>query len=378
MPRALWLFEYPTMNGGEHSLLSAAPALLDDGWEIVAAAPSRGPLSQRLDELGVRRVDLPLHRDARRVEISQARQLIHDCIVDARPALVHANSLAMARLVGPVVSDLPPASLGHIRDIVGLSREAVRDVNRVDRLLAVSDATRRWHVRQGVEPERLRVCFNGVDLDYFKPPATRGQLDDLRAELGVGARPVLLSVGQLGARKGCDVLLEAAVRLPAPAAGFQVLIVGERNSRKDEAIVYEDRLRRLADSPPLAGRVHLLGRRKDVRDLLQLASIVVHAARQEPLGRVLLEAAACGRPIVATDVGGSEEIFPVGRGCARLVRPDDPAALARALRQLLSDDAQRRLLGRRARRRAEEAFDARRAGAALAQHYAACVAAPAR
>ena len=103
--------------------------------------------------------------------------------------------------------------------------------------------------------------------------------------------------------------------------------------------------------------------------VLNEVSILAHAARQEPLGRVLLEAAACGRPVVATDVGGTREIFPDEQSAAIIVPPDDPQCLANGLLALLGDDALRESLARSARRRAEQAFDARDAATTLAAHY---------
>ena len=97
--------------------------------------------------------------------------------------------------------------------------------------------------------------------------------------------------------------------------------------------------------------------------------MLVHPARQEPLGRVLLEAAASGVAIVATDVGGTPEIFPPSSGAARLVAPDDAEALAEAILAVAGDPALRAQLSAAARRRAEAAFDHRQATANLVRHY---------
>jgi glycosyltransferase involved in cell wall biosynthesis len=96
---------------------------------------------------------------------------------------------------------------------------------------------------------------------------------------------------------------------------------------------------------------------------------LAHPARQEPLGRVLLEAAASGLAIVATDDGGTTEIFPPDSNAARCVPPGDGTALASAVLDSLADDAARRRMGAFARRRAVEAFDAKQAAAALLRNY---------
>jgi glycosyltransferase involved in cell wall biosynthesis len=87
------------------------------------------------------------------------------------------------------------------------------------------------------------------------------------------------------------------------------------------------------------------------------------------LGRVLLEAAASGTPVVATNVGGTQEIFPDASAAAELVPVDDPQPLGVAITRLLEDRQMRERMGKLARRRAEEAFDDRIAASNLAAMY---------
>ena len=103
--------------------------------------------------------------------------------------------------------------------------------------------------------------------------------------------------------------------------------------------------------------------------LLGELSLLVHAARQEPLGRVLLEAAAAGVPIIATDVGGTQEIFPPEQIAARLVPPGDSDSLAAAMLEMLGDPALQSRLSTAVRCCAEEQFDIRVAVAGLIHHY---------
>jgi glycosyltransferase involved in cell wall biosynthesis len=147
------------------------------------------------------------------------------------------------------------------------------------------------------------------------------------------------------------------------------LVIGERTSSKVESREFEASLRAAAAKPPLVGRVHFPGRRDDVAELLPECALLVHAARQEPLGRILLEAAACGIAVIATDVGGTREIFPDGTNSAALVPSNDPVALGVAMRMLLLDEDGRRALGVAAQKRAEEAFDVRVAASRLIGIY---------
>jgi glycosyltransferase involved in cell wall biosynthesis len=296
----------------------------------------------------------------------ESRKHLRRLLERRQPDLVHANSLAMGRLSGPVVEDLGIPSLAHLRDIIGLSRRAVVDLNRNRRLLAVSEATRDYHVGQGIEPERTFVLHNGVDLQRFYPGTDRAWLLE---ELGLPASARLaVTVGQIGLRKGHDVLVDAAIRVAASLLSVDWLVVGERFSEKDESRRFEADLREAA-AGPLDGRMHLLGWRDDVDRILQAADLLVHPARQEPLGRVLLEAAASGLPVVATDVGGTREIFLTADDGAIVVPPGDPAALAEAVIRVLTDNALRQSMGGAIRHRAEAAFDVQLAAAGLVEHY---------
>lgn len=361
----LVLFEYPALHGGERSLLAVFDALRGADITFTALAPPAGPLTDELRRRGVETLAWP---PAGPDALARRRACLAELLRARRFDLLHANSLAMGRLSGPVAAAAGVPSLSHLRDIIGLSRQAVADLNCHRRLLAVSQATRDWHVAQGLAAEKTHVLYNGVDLNQWRPQAASGEV---HCELGLPADALLaLTIGQIGLRKGQDVLLAAAAALAADWPNLHYLIVGERYSQKDESRQFEAQLRAMG-SGALAGRCHFLGVRTDVSRLLREASLLVHPARQEPLGRVLLEASACGLAVAATDVGGAREIF--GSAGALLVPPDDPAALAAAIARLAADAALRASLGRAVRARAESLFGVRQAAAGLAEHYQAAI-----
>ena len=171
MTRILLLCEYPTLNGGEQSLLAVLPGLLQ-GWTKVFDAPlavyalalAEGPLAQALSAVGVEVLPLVTH-DERRQKLTQEeiREQIRAAFLRVQPDLVHANSLAMGRVAGPVAAERRIPSIAHLRDIVRLSDQAIADLNCNMRLLAVSSATRHFHIAQGASAEKTVVLYNGVD-----------------------------------------------------------------------------------------------------------------------------------------------------------------------------------------------------------------------
>jgi glycosyltransferase involved in cell wall biosynthesis len=376
MVRLAYLCEYPALQGGERSLLATVPAVRAAGFEPFALAPATGALAAEFARRDIEVVawDVPPQDTlspgsasaSRRRSQATRREALAATLRYCGAELLHANSLSMGRLSGPVASEMNLPSLAHLRDIVGLSRQAVADLNRHRRLLAVSQATRSFHAAQGVTEELLHVLHNGVDLERFAPREPSGYL---QRELELPPDAMLLgTIGQICLRKGHDLLLDAAFRRAADDRRLHFLVVGSRHSQKEESRRFQRRLIEAAQGP-LAGRLHLLGERNDVPELLGELALVVHPARQEPLGRVLLEAAASGVPVVATEVGGTAEIFPPGSGAAMLVPPDEPAALASAIARLAGDPSVREEMRIAARRRVEQAFDARFASEGLVAHY---------
>jgi len=367
MHQVLLLCEYPTLNGGERSMLATLDGVRAAGFSPVVMGPPAGPLPEKLADRGIEHLSFSCHTaDGSRLPQNRLREALAEVLCRRRPALLHANSLAMGRLSGPVAAHYQLPSIAHLRDIIKLSAQVMADLSCHGRLLAVSHATRRFHVASGVAAEKIHVVHNGVDFETFRPRPTTGYLHH---ELGLPAEARLVgTIGQISLRKGQDVLLRAAARLADLSPEVHYVIVGERHSEKDESQSFEKNLRGVL-CEPLAGRVHFLGRRDDVDRLLNELTLLVHPARQEPLGRVLLESAAAGLAVVATDVGGTPEIFPPELTAARLVAPDDIVGFATAMNELLGNQSLRRRLAAAARCHVEQQFDIRQATDNLLQHY---------
>jgi glycosyltransferase involved in cell wall biosynthesis len=366
--RLLILCEYATLLGGERSMLATLPAVRMAGFDVHVAAPLEGPLAEVLASAGVCHQVWQTHDpNGARLPLGVLRRDLADLLRHLQPALLHANSLSTSRIAGPVAAECGIASLGHLRDIARLAPQAIADINCHRRILAVSRACREFHVGQGIAAAQCVVVHNGVDLEQFCPRLSTGYLhEELRIPL---KSRLVATVGQLGLRKGTEVVLAAALQIAAEVPDLHWLIVGERTSNKQESLDFEALLHRIATQCRLAGRVHFLGSRTDVPQLLNECTLLAHAARQEPLGRVLLEAAASGLAIVATEVGGTGEIFPSEQDGAVLVPPDDRQALSSAVLALLTDHDRRQSLGCAGRRRIEEAFGIREASARLIDEY---------
>ncbi|MEY4983113.1 MAG: hypothetical protein RIR62_1379 [Pseudomonadota bacterium] len=190
--------------------------------------------------------------------------------------------------------------------------------------------------RYGVTADRITVLEPGIDRPAPAAPRV------------AAGPPLILSVGLIHPRKGHDVLLDALARVAD--LPWQAVIAGTPQDAAHLAL-----LRARMDEPPLAGRLRLVaGASDDARDALyRQASLFALATRYEGYGIVFNEALVHGLPILSCRTGAVPDTVPAGAGV--LVEPDDPAALARALRDLLGDRA----------RLAAMAAASARAGAAL-------------
>ena len=186
-----------------------------------------------------------------------------------------------------------------------------------------------------------RVIPNGVDCDQFRPD--EGAALAFRERHGLGDRPILVAVGALEIEKRWDLLLESLALLPAPAPPLVLCGSG----------ALEDTLRALARR--LGLDVRFVGQ-LDASQLVgayNAATCVVHTRPDEVFALALIEALACGRPVLASEGGGTRELLG---DAGVLAPPQEPRAFARKLGELVGDPGRLATLGAAARRRAVAQF----------------------
>ena len=344
-------------------MLAVLDHLAGVAFEFTAIAPPVGRLADALAERGIRHIAFSVRDEiGSRLPRDTICQLLKEALADATVDLVHANSLSMGRLSGAVAHTIGLPCVAHLRDILKLSRNAISDLNRNDLLIAVSNATRTYHVGQGIDANRTRVLFNGVDCHQFRPRHSTGSL---KRELNLPDHSFLAAtIGQIGLRKGQDVLAEAAIDAASRLEDIHFVLVGERHSSKAESIAFENSIVHQFQQAGHSSRLHRLGYRNDIAEIMNEIDLLIHPAHQEPLGRVLLEAAASGVPIVATRVGGTAEILEDGSS-ARLLPPQNSQALVDAIIELHGDPHLRSRLAREARARIETRFPIEHAARSL-------------
>jgi glycosyltransferase involved in cell wall biosynthesis len=313
---------------------------------VACPGPEKGPLAGWIQSAGARHAVLnmarqPAPRDL--LDLWSIRRLARRCDV------VHLHSSKAAAL-GRVAL----ASLGRRRPITvvtphywswlvgGRLATVYRWIERVlarhcDAIVAVSEREAAQGRAVLGAPDRVTLIHNGVDRDHFSP-------NGLRAHRAA-TTPLIVCVGRLSEQKGQDVAIRALACLRNHAARMR--FVGGESQGGERKL-----LEGLASSLGVGHRIEWRGEVVDTAPDLRAADLVIAPSRWDGMSLALLEAMACGAPLVVTDVSGSEVV----EGAGVIVAPDDPQALADAIDALLEDESRRLRLGAAARERSR-AYD---------------------
>jgi glycosyltransferase involved in cell wall biosynthesis len=349
--KVLHLHKLTGVSGSEGHLLALLPALRERGIDArflgLDVPGSDAPrFYEALDVLGVPYRHVRCGSD---MSPRMARDVIR-AVRAERPDLLHTH-LVHADAYGAVAAKalgLPAVSTRHNDDryLLGPFRYVDRALARVDhRLIAISDAVRRFLEVAGHDPTKLLTIRYGLDE---LPPA---RSEPTPAAAGIPAdAPLALAVGRLIEQKDHATLLRAfaLVRRAVPQARLAILGSGP----------LETVTRGLVKELELEDAVALPGRTA-IRDWLERADVFVHTSRWEGFGIVLLEAMLAGLPVVATRVSAVPEVVADGE-TGLLVEAGDFAGLATALETLLTDRKRASALGEAGRRRALEEFSVAR------------------
>jgi glycosyltransferase involved in cell wall biosynthesis len=228
------------------------------------------------------------------------------------------------------------------------------------KILAISSYIRSLLIENyEMSPKQISILRNGVNLNRFRTSLGQG---DWRQELGLAPDvPMVLSASNLRPEKGLDVLLNAIPAILKRCPSAVLMIAGEGPERS--------RLEELAATLRLGEHIRFLGLRSDVQHFMQICDVlVVPSVWQEPAGLVVLEAMACGKPVVVTSVGGMPEPV-VNEVTGLIVPPNSEADLAEAVSSILGDRERSLKMGAAARQHVEAEYSMDRWVASTLREY---------
>lgn len=349
--KLLFATSIKTWGGGEEWMLSAAQGLQTRGHQVHVVAPPRSALLERADQSGLAtssaRFRADLDPPSFATVFGLCRRWRPNALVLNMDRVLRVGGVA-ARWAGvPVI--LPRRGSEFPLKDGALYRFLYRRI--ATGMIVNSEATARTLVRNiAWRPRgRLHVLLNGLDLDRFANPRPR---DEVRGALGVPQdAPVAIVIGELTTRKNADLLIREVPGAVASGHDLHVLLVGEGAER--------DRWQTLAHALGVQDRVHLLGFRRDIPDLLGAADLLVHPSRMEGFGYAVAEGMAAGLPVVASNVSSLPELVRDGE-TGQLFPPGDHERLGQAMRRYLESPALAREHGQRGQARARAEFSLER------------------
>ncbi|MEL6247254.1 MAG: glycosyltransferase family 4 protein [Cyanobacteria bacterium J06627_15] len=281
--------------------------------------------------------------------------------------LIYANT-PKALVVGALAHLITHRPLVyHLHDILSLDHfsKANRQLlvtlaNRcATRIIAVSHATKAAFIEAGGQGDRVEVIYNGFDVDKFRGWELEGFF--LRRQLDLDHRFVVGHFSRLSPWKGQHILIEALTRCPK---NMVALLVGDALFGETQ---YVQQLRRQVAALGLKDRVHFLGFRGDIPQLMASCDLITHTSvAPEPSARVLIESMLSGRPLVASCTGGTSELVENGH-TGWLVPPADSTVLASTLTKLYDRPVEAAQIAKQGQHVAQQRFDLGSAIATLQQ-----------
>jgi glycosyltransferase involved in cell wall biosynthesis len=360
--KILYINKSSETGGAEASLFLLLKHLNKKTFEPVVVLPSEGILSAKIRELGLQVFIIPLNNiDLKSLNpwpyLATVWQL-SKIIRREHIALIHANDVATNQyaLIAAKLSRVPIVC--HMR---GLNDK--RTVKRgflpwVDHLIANSQAVAQTYLSCRKNPEKVSVIYNGVELKKFSKDDRSGMIFRKRFEIPENTFLVGIA-GRIFAEKGHHILVHAISEIRKKHYNICVAIIGPISNvvnckyQRDDNFLFD--LRQMITKSGLEKYIFFIEEQRDMASVYNALDLLVLPSKAEPFGRVLIEAMAMGKPVVATKAGGVPEVVDDGV-TGVLVPPGDMSRLVEAILSILTNQAIAREMGIAGRKRAEALF----------------------
>jgi glycosyltransferase involved in cell wall biosynthesis len=325
----LFLTTHLNVGGISSYLLTLTAGLKKQGHHVYIAS-SGGDLESEFSSGGIEHIRLPIRTKSEIDLFKIIPSLIKliPLIKIKKIQVIHAHTRVTTVLafVLSVYGGIPYITTCHGFFKRHLGRRLLPLWGR--KVIAISASVKR-HLRQdfGVKEDRIRLIYNGIDLNRFncRLPITSYQS---KKKFGLADTPVVGSVGRLSDVKGYSYLIEAMGRVIEDMPQAQLLIVGEGREK--------NRLLNIVKKINIGGNVSFIASVKDIYCALAAMDLFVAPSLREGLGLSLMEAMACGKCVIASDVGGMRDLIKDGVN-GRLFKPADTPGLACVILELLKN-----------------------------------------
>ncbi|MDQ1329647.1 MAG: hypothetical protein QG641_2939 [Candidatus Poribacteria bacterium] len=354
------------MGGAETSLYYLVRGLDKSKYSPIVICPKNGSLSEKLIAQGIHTeiIPLPAWRKFRSLlSRSSSLQRLIKYTETSKINLIHCNTIWVNNYAQKLCSSVTRRNeigeklrihtICHLRDIIKTDQVKKYSLDKVDIIIPISDAVQKPLDDAGIPSEKIQRIYNGVDVSLF----AHGK-GTLKKEFGINGYLIGI-VGQMNPRsqwKGQREFIHACAEVMKQRSDVWFAIVGGDDSPKtsSEHGSYINELNELTRSLGIENRVIFTGHRTDMPDVMASFDVLVSASWAEPFGRVIIEAMAVGKPVIATMAGGAPEIVQ-DKITGILVPPKNHQAIAEAMLYVIQDN-KLQAMGHAGQKRAKEIF----------------------
>jgi len=330
------LINYPGKGGTERYILSLAEKLHGKSCKFYLGYSENGPMLKQVKELGIETVHIPMRNPYDLKAAAAVKEVCKKNLID----VVHTHFLRenyisiFSRIAGN------ESALVNTQHMLTENNMILRLFNRMfmlkdDKIIAVSCAVRDKMISEGIPSSKIEVIYNGVDVEYWE---AGNRSMEFRKELGISEDDfVITSVARFSEEKGHVFLLEVIKY-------YKKLASSNENIRKNVKFILVgdgelfDRTRKLAGMLGVSDITVFTGYRSDLKKILLGSDLFLSHSKSEALGISILEALACGLPVVATNAGGPAEIINNTTRCGILTNYGDAERFAAAIIRLITDE----------------------------------------
>lgn len=367
----LYISAFSQWGGSTISLLRRIERLDRNSFRVTVAVPEEGPMVKKYKNAGAKVRIIPFCVLLRFTGIGDFIKYIcrflpsvlrlYRFMKSNGVDIVHSNDSIV--LVGGIAGKLAKLrTVTHIRDDIKTPVWVVRLRNLIinmfsDRVLSVSKAVLDNFGMYGGDLSKSQVFYNGVDLDLFVPSEKSNGSGALALKrtlcIPVEAR-IITHIGRIDPNKGQEDMVRAAELILKVEPSVYFLLVGDNNTIRFQW--YKDRVMKIIEEKNLKNQVVLMGRMDSIQDIINISDVIVLNSIYDAHPGVVCEASACGKPVVASDVGGIPELVDEGV-TGYLIPPRDVKSLTDSLLHLLSDAALCKEMGLMGRKHMEKNFE---------------------
>ncbi|MBQ1352132.1 MAG: glycosyltransferase family 4 protein [Oscillospiraceae bacterium] len=351
--RVLYLLNFAGKAGTERYVETLARTLKEQGRITpFFAYHVDGLLVRRMEEMGVPTRQIVMQSRFDQKAAQAVAELCREWEID----VIHTHYLRENYIAMLSKKWNPAVKVVYTSHFVQADNWYTRISNRVlsprqDGVIAVCNIGKTQLVKNGLDPEKIRVVFNGVDPQQWSQTE---QSATLKAELGLEPEVFcMLCASRFADDKGHAYLVDSIARLKQKTdRPFHLALAGDGP--------LQEQIKQKVQDMGLGSEITFLGFREDMKHLFHGSDLYVNSSRHEALSFLIVEAMASGLPVIATDMGGNSDIVNEETGCGLLVEYNNPDSMADAMKTMLEDPAVLERCREGAKRAAQTVFHVER------------------